>query len=77
MACGKDLEKEEFEVYYRDGNSENTEAENIDLICTDCDKKLDKSIRGDTEDILEEIEDEMPDASTSEKVLEYLKRSED
>ncbi|MDY6779348.1 MAG: HNH endonuclease signature motif containing protein [Halobacteria archaeon] len=77
VACGKDLDEDSFEIYYRDGNSENTDADNVDLVCNDCHERLDKSSRGDTELILEEIEEEMPDASPKRKTLEYLRRSQE
>lgn len=77
IACGKDLDKDTFEVYYRDENPDNKEMSNIDLICGGCHEKLDKNSRGQTELIFEEIEEEMPDASPEEKTMEYLRRSEE
>jgi hypothetical protein len=36
---------------------------------------MDKTSRGETEDVLLEIEEEMPDATRERKTLEYLRRS--
>jgi len=74
-ACGEDLEEDSFRVYYREDEESGIEPEKIDLVCPDCYDDIDKSSRGNTEGILREIEEEMPEASREEKTLEYLRRS--
>ncbi|MDY7082508.1 MAG: hypothetical protein SXQ77_08920 [Halobacteria archaeon] len=75
IVCGDNLEDDEFELYYRDGDEDNTDPENVDLVCTECHEDMDKTTRGETELLLEEIEQEMPNASPEKKTLEYLRRS--
>ncbi|MFB6283439.1 MAG: hypothetical protein ABEK59_05825 [Halobacteria archaeon] len=76
-ACGDELSREGFELYHRDGNTKNRNHDNIDLLCGTCYSDLDKHNRGDTENILKEIEKDMPDATVKEKAVEYLKRTGD
>lgn len=76
-ACGEELEKDEFELYYRDGDESNEKMDNIDILCSDCHDSIDKSSRGETELLLEEIEKEMPNAPPEEKSLEFLRRTEE
>ncbi len=77
IACGKEVNEDEFKVYYRDGDSSNTDMENIDIVCNDCHEQMDKSSRGKTEGLLEQIEEEMPNASAEKKSLEFLRRTQE
>lgn len=77
VACGEELTEDEFEVYHRDTEADDPGPDQIDLVCPDCHDTLDKTQRGETEFILEEIEEEMPEASRERKTLEYLRRSQD
>jgi len=74
-ACGDDLEEDSFRVYHREQQEGGIEPEKVDLVCPECYDSIDESSRGETEDILSEIEEEMPDASREKKTLEYLRRS--
>ncbi|MFP4633030.1 MAG: hypothetical protein ACOCT0_00675 [Halobacteriota archaeon] len=75
-ACGKELESDEFELYPRNPSGETT-PDDVDLMCPDCHERLaDYDDRTETEEVLEEIEREMPDASPERKTLEYLRRIE-
>lgn len=76
VACGADLEEDSFEVYHRSADGD-VEPDQIDLVCEDCHEDLDTTARGDTEGLLVEIEEEMPEASVEQKTLEYLRRSRD
>ncbi|MDY6774626.1 MAG: hypothetical protein SV253_00805 [Halobacteria archaeon] len=79
IACGESLSRDSFDIYYRDGNSENTELDNIDLVCPDCGDEIDYATheRGEVENVFEEIEEEMPSASPEEKTAEYLRRTQE
>lgn len=74
-ACGEELDEEEFELYQREETDE-IEPDDVDLMCPDCHDRIsdNDADRGETEDVLEEIEEEMPDASRERKTLEYLRR---
>jgi len=74
-ACGEELEEDGFRVYHRNGNEDDNDPDNVDLVCHDCYDDMDKTARGETEDVLLEIEEEMPDATRERKTLEYLRRS--
>ena len=74
-ACGKELEEDDFRLYHRNGNEDDDDPDNVDLVCPDCHDDIDKTARGETEDVLVEIEEEMPDAPRERKTLEYLRRS--
>jgi 5-methylcytosine-specific restriction endonuclease McrA len=74
-ACGEELEEDDFRVYHRNGNEDDDDPDNVDLVCPDCYDEMDKTSRGETEDVLLEIEEEMPDATRERKTLEYLRRS--
>jgi len=74
-ACGEELEEDGFRVYHRNANEDDSDPDNVDLVCPDCYDDMDKTSRGETEDVLLEIEEEMPDATRERKTLEYLRRS--
>ncbi len=74
-ACGEELEQDEFELYRRE-DTEDPTPEDVDLMCPDCHDRIsdNDADRGETEDVLQEIEEEMPEASPERKTLEYLRR---
>ncbi len=74
-ACGEELDEETFELYHREDTDE-VEADGVDMMCPSCHERItdNDADRGETEDLLEEIEEEMPDASRERKTLEYLRR---
>lgn len=76
-ACDAELSVDAFEIYYRDGDSDRTDPDNVDLFCGDCHDRLGEPspARVQTEAVLVEIEAAMPAAARDAVLREYLGRS--
>lgn len=73
VACGQELERDGANLYFRTGDKNNINVDNIDVMCNSCHNDLRPMSKGNPESTLTNIERRFPYADREKILHEYLK----